>query len=674
MVKRKALTLFFALIVSLLLAPAGNATGSSSSFPVTFNDSTGQLITITTPLKRIVSLVPSVTEMLTKIGAEDSLIGVTTSATPTPAINQTVIVGSFLHPDIDRVQALAPDTIFYSNLHKNILKDYEGEAQLIQLKQDSIEQGFNHLRILGKITQNNRAAELLIQKQQHQIKIIDQKIDKIKLRDKPRTIRLMTRQDMVPGDDSFQNEFITAAGGLPPHFGKNGDVIQITLKQWQEFNPEVIYGCGKRKQLLSLLNSDGWKDVRAVQSNRIYTFPCELTCRAATNMGGFIATLSSKLHNKSFSNPEGLVEPEQIFNRTPLDIVLPYLQNTEIVQSTIYDFTNKTVLLTFTHPITILSSLEGMRTDITHVGNHYFPPPSWGLGHNQGVLSLKERILKVLGLQDESTALLFTGADMDNLAIVEKSYKDMRVIALVTAGVGGNAVRMSADTGNFYELTTPEKLEKPGTINILLLTNTTLTTRAMTRSIISATEAKTAALYDLDIRSSYSPARNPATGTGTDNIIIIQGEGPPVDASGGHTKMGELMARAVHDGVIEAIGKQNGFSESRSVIQRLKERNIDISSVSENFNNSKNYAAELTSLLLEPLYTSFIEEAMTLSDSRERGLITNDASFMTHCQTVADKIAGKKISIQPFNYPKIPITLQQAFAALMSGIAMRTDT
>ena len=93
---------------------------------------------------------------------------------------------------------------------------------------------------------------------------------------------------------------------------------------------------------------------------------------------------------------------------------------------------------------------------------------------------------------------------------------------------------MAEDIGSWYE---------PGTINMILLTNMRLTPRGMQRAIISATEAKTAALQDLDIRSSYTPMVNPATGTGTDNIIVVQGAGTRIDNAGGHSKMGELIAR-----------------------------------------------------------------------------------------------------------------------------------
>jgi adenosylcobinamide amidohydrolase len=69
---------------------------------------------------------------------------------------------------------------------------------------------------------------------------------------------------------------------------------------------------------------------------------------------------------------------------------------------------------------------------------------------------------------------------------------------------------------------------------------------------------KVIALEDLDIRSSYNPQIR-ATGTGTDNAIIVSGEGPRIDYLGGHSKMGELVARAVTSAVKEAIFKQDGI-------------------------------------------------------------------------------------------------------------------
>jgi len=195
----------------------------------------------------------------------------------------------------------------------------------------------------------------------------------------------------------------------------------------------------------------------------------------------------------------------------------------------------------------------------------------------------------------------------------------MKVAALVTAGVRSNAVRMSSDEGKFYE---------PGTINIILMTNCRLTARAMSRAIITATEAKTAALQDLDIRSTHTGRFHQATGTGTDNIIVVEGDGVRIDNAGGHSKMGELVAKAVYYGVMEAIFKQNGIIRKRNVFQRLKERRISIYDLIPDdglkpLMSRMQAGKTLEALLLEPKYAAFIETALAVSDQAEIGLIKN---------------------------------------------------
>jgi len=54
----------------------------------------------------------------------------------------------------------------------------------------------------------------------------------------------------------------------------------------------------------------------------------------------------------------------------------------------------------------------------------------------------------------------------------------------------------------------------PGTINLILVTNARLSVSAMVGMVQVATEAKTAALFDADVKS--WTGRSGATGTGTD--------------------------------------------------------------------------------------------------------------------------------------------------------------
>jgi len=59
-------------------------------------------------------------------------------------------------------------------------------------------------------------------------------------------------------------------------------------------------------------------------------------------------------------------------------------------------------------------------------------------------------------------------------------------------------------------------------------------------------------------------------------MIVISGKGEKISYVGGHTKMGELIARAVKDAVFKAIEKQNSIISERGLEKRLAERGISL--------------------------------------------------------------------------------------------------
>lgn len=202
----------------------------------------------------------------------------------------------------------------------------------------------------------------------------------------------------------------------------------------------------------------------------------------------------------------------------------------------------KTFLLSLATRRRVLSTREGFK-EVKFIGNHYNPPQLWDFLH-KNKKDYEQKLYTDLGVDSEEIAMLFTGADMDNIAIKIEEFKDFKICACVTAGVKSNAQRIGVDKAKSIEVG-KGVFETLGTVNVIILTNTTLTDGALARSIITITEAKTIAFQDLDIiRSSYNPGLQ-ATGTGTDNIIVVSGFGPKITYVGGHTKIGEMMAKTI---------------------------------------------------------------------------------------------------------------------------------
>ncbi len=658
------------ILLSLFLFVTFLSAAPACSYPIRFTDSRGIHITITKKPSKVVSLVPSITEIIFRIDAGDAVRAITYHSSTYPHdASEKKIIGGFFSPSLQRIEKIQPNIIFISGLHEKVIERFDdGKCQLINLETDSIIDSYRNILLLGRIFDRQNEAKQIVDEIKEQLEIISKKVAKIPQSKRKRVVRLMGRDPvMVPGDDSFQNEMIRAAGGIQPVLGKKGNIVIITREEWMKFNPQVIYGCGgDRETAKKFFDRHGWRNVEAVRNDRIYYFPCDLTCRAATNTGYFVSWLSARIYSDEFAKKEALVLEEKISRSRNIELNLNYIRDARIAYSTTHDFPNKTLIIDFKEPLSIVSTLEGQRKGIISVGNHYSSPPCWGMGHKLGLKNIRARVYEVIGKSEDRSSFLFTGADMDNLAVKRERFRDMEVYALVTAGVETNAVRMSRDKGNFYE---------PGTINIIILPNMRLTPRAMTRAIISATEAKTAALMDMDIRSSATPRIHRATGTGTDNMIVVQGTGIEIDKAGGHSKMGELIAGAVYKGIKEAIYRQNGLTFDRNVFQRLKERRISLFGLvsgmeCECFKKKSRLVGMLEETLLNPHYANFVEAAFVLSDDYEKGLLCDLSSYGLWCKMIAQDIAGKKIErvedIVQSN--DMPVVLRMALNAILNGL------
>ncbi len=136
---------------------------------------------------------------------------------------------------------------------------------------------------------------------------------------------------------------------------------------------------------------------------------------------------------------------------------------------------------------------------------------------------------------------LMTAAYTEFARCAVESLRDLTVAAVVSVGlsntssagvtppIGGPADRAAA----------PE----PGTINVILLIDGTLTPAAMVNAVITATEAKTMTLTEWDVKT---PEGEAASGTSTDTVVVAcTGRGDELSYAGPATPVGWLAARAV---------------------------------------------------------------------------------------------------------------------------------
>lgn len=157
------------------------------------------------------------------------------------------------------------------------------------------------------------------------------------------------------------------------------------------------------------------------------------------------------------------------------------------------------------------------------------------------------RITRSLGHDPRRVVAMMTGANVRRMAAITLRRGDLIVSAWCTAGCS-NALRVG-------DSATVESM-LPGTINLIVAINQPLSEAAMVEAIQIVTEARVAAVVDARVRSTVSG--KPATGTGTDCVVVAGPDGLPAhDYCGKHTRLGELIGRAAMTSCSRALAKNS---------------------------------------------------------------------------------------------------------------------
>ncbi len=277
-----------------------------------------------------------------------------------------------------------------------------------------------------------------------------------------------------------------------------------------------------------------------------------------------------------------------------------------------------------------------------------------------------------IGVHDNYLAMI-TAAKIVNLSHVAKTDGNIVVNVVATAGAShGESAGEKIDA---------EQTE--GTINIIVVINGNPTDSCLVAAFVTATEAKTAALNDLDIRSRYSG--DAATGTITDSLsVATTSTGPEIELGGPASKLGQLVASCVRQAVKEAVEKQDGTVPSRSIAARLKARHLPLEKMASELSKIKSLnknelllTARLKAVISNPLYASFLMAAAKLDDDAKRGLIPVEFGNVTEVsQRFGSLISGgthpeaknqKRITKKEFDLVDLPPFLKQALINIMQN-------
>lgn len=225
-----------------------------------FVDARGKTVKVAYPPRRIVSIIPSTTELLFAVGAGDQVAGVTTYCDWPPEAKAKPKIGDIV-VDYERLATLKPDVVVTSwSTTKKASAEIEGKGYpLFSVEPLSFEEIVASLRKLGALTghvaEGERAAAAL-----------EARVKAVVALPGPTVYFEHSPEPLgTTGPDTYVGDALRRAGGRNIFEGG------WKLIDWEAVmarDPEVILIAHDRK--VNFEERAGWKNLKAVRNKRVH--------------------------------------------------------------------------------------------------------------------------------------------------------------------------------------------------------------------------------------------------------------------------------------------------------------------------------------------------------------------------------------------------------------------
>ncbi|MHC1785201.1 MAG: ABC transporter substrate-binding protein [Anaerolineaceae bacterium] len=279
-----------------------------SAFPMTITDDNGREVTIDSIPTKIVSLSPSITEILFAVGAGPVVIGDTEYCDyPPEAVTLTKIGGySAKSMSIETIVSLDPDLVLAEGGgHKAAIEALEqAKITVVAIDSKSFDDIYANIELVGRITDNNFKAAAVVGEMKARVDTIEEKVASI-----PEGERLTVFWEvwdeplMTAGPRTFISQMIQLAGGDSIFPELTEDWPAVSAEEVVKRKPAVIMGPDSHGDKLlaeQLAARSGWDQVDAVKNNRIFIIDGNTSSRPGPRIVDALESIAKSLYPDLF--------------------------------------------------------------------------------------------------------------------------------------------------------------------------------------------------------------------------------------------------------------------------------------------------------------------------------------------------------------------------------------
>lgn len=268
----------------------------------TFVDDTGRKMYLARTPQRVVSLAPSITEIVFAIGAGETVVGVTEFCDYPPEARSRAHVGDS-RPNLEAILALEPDLVLAMDVVRDdVLETLQQlKIPLFLMEAKSFEHVYSHIQTLGRILRHVKEADALVHTMRRDIQAID---DKTKSLPKPRVLYVVYHEPFLTvGPGSFIHHLLELAGGDNIAKDAGNAYPRLSMEVVLQKDPEILLFPsmgGRGSPETDLEQWMRWTAMTAVKTRRLHFVPWTLVSRPGPRIGQGLEALARVIHPEIF--------------------------------------------------------------------------------------------------------------------------------------------------------------------------------------------------------------------------------------------------------------------------------------------------------------------------------------------------------------------------------------
>ena len=265
-----------------------------------FMDALGRPVVLDRPPARIVSLAPSITEILYYLGLGDRVVGVTTFSNYPPQAALKPKVGSYAHLNVERILELSPDLVIGTKdgNDPNVVGLLEQAGiQVYIVNPRHVQDVAQTLRSIGSVCGISKRGTELAQLLSRRVRRVQQLVAGLP---KPVVFLQINLKPIISvGRDAIHNDVIRLAGGINMMQDAPNTYPTVSLEEVLARKPDVIIiSCMERGGRFEKAKEAWmqWNSIPAVRHHRVYLVDSDILDRPAPRIIKGLETVAELLH------------------------------------------------------------------------------------------------------------------------------------------------------------------------------------------------------------------------------------------------------------------------------------------------------------------------------------------------------------------------------------------